>query len=136
MWPALRRHPGAENDNSTFNQTEKRVLTMLQRKARLKKDDKVKVVSGKDRGKIGKVLKVNRKKNRVLIENINIVKRHTRPTGQARQGGIVESEAMIHMSNVMLMCNKCVTPVRIKMKQLDDGKKVRICSKCSEIIDT
>ena len=122
--------------NSTFNQIEKRVPTMLLNKARLKKDDKVKVVSGKDRGKIGKILKVDRKKNRVLVENINIVKRHTRPSGQTRQGGIVESEAMVHTSNVMLMCNKCVTPVRIKMKQLDDGKKVRICGKCSEIIDS
>jgi len=127
---------GGSGVHNRFKQTEKRVLTMLQNKARLKKDDKVKVVSGKDRGKIGKVLKVNRKKNRVLVENINIVKRHTRPSGQTRQGGIVESEAMIHTSNLMLMCNKCVTPVRIKMKRLDDGKKVRICGKCSEIIDT
>jgi len=123
-------------NNSKFNQVEKRVPTMLQNKASLKKDDKVKVVSGKDRGKIGKILRVDRKKNRVLVENINIVKRHTRPSGQTRQGGIVESEATVHTSNVMLMCNKCVTPVRIKMKQLDDGKKVRICGKCGELIDT
>ena len=102
----------------------------------IKKDDKVKVIAGKDKGKIGKVLKVIRKKERVLVENINIVKRHTRPTAKQRQGGIVESEAPIHWTNIMLMCNKCVSSVRIKMHQLDDGKKVRICGKCNEIIDT
>jgi large subunit ribosomal protein L24 len=102
---------------------------------RLKKDDKVKVLNGKDRGKIGKVLKVLNKKERVLVENINIVKRHTRPNAKNRQGGILESEAPLHWSNVMLMCNKCVTPVRIKMRILDDGKKVRVCRKCNEIID-
>lgn len=108
---------------------------MLKQKSRLKKDDKVKVIAGKDRGKIGKVLKINKKKARVLVENINIVKRHQRPSAQNRQGGIVESEAPIHWSNVMLMCNKCMTPARISMKTLEDGKKVRICNKCSELID-
>jgi len=101
----------------------------------IKKDDKVKVIVGKDKGKVGKVLRVNRKKNRVLVENINIVKRHTKPNAQNRQGGILESEAPIHWSNVMLMCNKCIEPIRVKYKILDDGKKVRICSKCNEIID-
>ena len=101
----------------------------------LKKDDKVKVISGRDRGKVGKVLRVDRKKNRVLVENINMVKHHQRPSMKNRQGGIVESEAPIDVSNVMLMCNKCVTPARVKMQRLDDGKKVRVCSKCDEIID-
>jgi large subunit ribosomal protein L24 len=104
-------------------------------KCNIKKDDKVKVITGKDSGKIGKVIKIDRKKQRILVENINIVKRHTRPSAQNRQGGIVESEAPIHWSNVMLMCTKCVTPVRIKMQQLDDGKKVRVCRKCNEQID-
>ncbi|MFC1814038.1 50S ribosomal protein L24 [Thermodesulfobacteriota bacterium] len=102
----------------------------------IKVDDKVKVIAGKDKGKIGKVIKLNRKKNRVLVENINIVKRHQRPSGQHRQGGIIESEAPIHLSNVMLMCNKCVTPIRIQMKRLEDGKKIRVCRKCNEIIDS
>ena len=102
----------------------------------IKVDDKVKVAAGKDKGKIGKVIKLNRKKNRVLVENINIVKRHQKPSGQSRQGGIVESEAPIHLSNVMLMCNKCVTPIRIQMKRLEDGKKIRVCRKCNEIIDS
>ena len=101
----------------------------------LRKDDKVKVVTGKDAGKIGKILKVNRKKNRILIENVNIVKRHSRPSAQQKQGGIIESEAPIHWSNAMLMCNKCLSPVRIKMQTLEDGKKVRVCRKCNEIID-
>lgn len=108
---------------------------MLRDKCHIKKDDKVKVITGKDKGKIGKVLKTMRKKERILVENINIVKRHTRPTATNRQGGIVESEAPIQWSNVMLMCNKCLSPVRIQMQKLDDGKKVRICRKCNEIID-
>jgi large subunit ribosomal protein L24 len=102
---------------------------------KLKKDDKVKITTGKDKGKIGKVLKVDRKKERVLIENVNIIKRHQRPSAQNRQGGIIETEAPLNWSNVMLMCNKCVKPVRIKMQQLDDGKKVRVCRKCNEQID-
>ncbi len=101
----------------------------------IRKDDKVKVITGKDRGKIGKVLKVNQKKQRLLVENINVVKRHTRPSAQNRQGGIVESEALIHWSNVMLMCSKCMTPARVKMQRLENGKKVRACKKCDEIID-
>lgn len=104
-------------------------------KCHLKKDDKIKVVSGKDTGKIGKILKVDRKKQRILVENINIVKRHSRPTAQNKQGGIVESESPIPWSNVMLMCNKCMAPVRIKMQRLEDGKKMRVCRKCSEVID-
>ena len=104
-------------------------------KCRIKKDDKVKVIAGKDKGKIGKVLKVIRKKNRVLVENVNMVKRHAKPSAQNRQGGIIEGEAPIHWSNLMLMCSKCMAPTRIKLQRLDDGKKVRACSKCEEIID-
>ena len=107
----------------------------MKRKCLIKKDDKVKIVTGKETGKIGKVLKVNRKKERILIENINIIKRHTRPSAQNKQGGIVESEAPIHWSNVMLMCSKCLTPVRIKLQRLEDGKKKRVCRKCNELID-
>jgi len=104
-------------------------------KTRIKKDDKVKVITGKDRGKIGKVLKVNRKKDRILVENVNIVKRHTRPSAKQRQGGILEMEASLHWSNVMLMCDKCLAPVRVKLQQLEDGKKVRVCRKCGEVMD-
>ena len=108
---------------------------MLRDKSHIKKDDKVKIIAGKDKGKIGKVLRVDRKKDRILVENINIIKRHTRPTAKNRQGGIVESEATVPWSNVMLMCSKCLSPVRIQMRRLDDGKKVRSCRKCNEIID-
>jgi large subunit ribosomal protein L24 len=101
----------------------------------IKKDDKVKVITGKDKGKIGKVLKVINKKNRILVENINMVKRHSRPSAKNKQGGIVEGEAAIHWSNVMLMCNKCITPVRMITQRLEDGKKIRVCRKCSEAID-
>ncbi len=109
---------------------------MLYDKCQIRKDDKVKVVAGKDKGKIGKVLSVKRKDKRILIEKINIVKRHSRPSASARQGGIIESEAPINLSNVMLMCNKCLQPVRVKMKHLEDGKKKRICRKCGEMIDS
>ena len=108
----------------------------MKSKCLIKKDDKVKIVAGKESGKIGKVLKVDRKKERILIENINIIKRHTRPSAQNKQGGIVENEAPIHWSNVELMCNKCMKPVRVKMQRLEDGKKIRVCRKCSEVIDT
>ncbi len=105
-------------------------------KCRLKKNDKVKVIAGKEKGKIGKVVSVLHEKERVVVENVNFVKRHTRPGGQTRHGGIIEKEAPIHWSNVMLLCNKCMEPIRVKKKRLEDGKKVRVCGKCGEIIDT
>ncbi|MGB5750965.1 MAG: 50S ribosomal protein L24 [Desulfobacterales bacterium] len=101
----------------------------------IKKDDKVKVLAGKDKGKIGKILNVNRKKSRVLVEKINMVKRHSKPSAQTKQGGIIEKEMPIQWSNVMVMCNKCVTPARVKMQRLEDGKKIRICVKCGEALD-
>lgn len=109
---------------------------MIRAKCNIKKDDKVKIIAGKDKGKIGKVLNVDRKKNKILVENINMMKRHTKPTAKAKQGGIIESEALLSWSNVLLMCSKCVQPTRIKMQRLEDGKKVRVCCKCSEIIDS
>ena len=109
---------------------------MAKNKCHIKKDDKVKVIVGKDRGKIGKVLNIKRKDCRIVVENVNFVKKHARPSAKHRQGGIIESEAPIHWSNVMLMCNKCVTPVRIKMQRLEDGKKMRVCMKCNETKDS
>jgi len=109
---------------------------MMADKCYIKKDDKVKVIVGKDKGKIGKVLKVERKKGGLLIEKINIVKRHSKPTQQNRQGGIVEKEMPIQWSNVMVMCGKCVKPARVKMQRLEDGKKIRVCVKCGEALDT
>jgi large subunit ribosomal protein L24 len=101
----------------------------------IKKDDRVKVVAGKEKGKIGKVLKVLHEKERLIVENVNFVKCHTRPGGKTPRGGIIEKEASIHWSNLMLMCDKCINPIRVKMQRLEDGKKVRVCRRCGEIID-
>jgi large subunit ribosomal protein L24 len=105
-------------------------------KIRIKKDDKVKVLTGKDKGKIGKVLKVAKKTNRIVVENINMVKVHQRPSQENPQGGIVEKAMPMEVSNLMLMCNSCVKPTRIGIKQLEDGKRVRVCKKCNQQIDS
>ena len=105
-------------------------------KTKIKKDDKVKVLTGKDKGKIGKVLKIVKKTNRVVIENINVVKANQRPTQANPQGGIVEKNMPVHVSNLMIMCNSCVKPTRISMKLLEDGKRVRICKQCNQKIDS
>lgn len=101
----------------------------------VKKNDLVKVIAGKEKGKSGRILRVLPRKNRIIIEKINFVKRHSRPSGQTRQGGIIEREAPINVSNVMVVCEKCNIPVRIGKKILDDGKKVRMCKKCGEVLD-
>jgi large subunit ribosomal protein L24 len=101
----------------------------------VKKNDLVIVIAGKEKGKTGKVLKVIPKKYRVVVEKINFIKRHQRPTGQLRQGGIIEKEGPIHASKVMIMCNKCNRPVKIGKRILEDGKKVRVCNKCGEVLD-
>lgn len=102
---------------------------------KIKKDDKVMVISGKEKGKIGTVLKVDKERHRIVVEKVNMVKRHMRPSQNAPQGGIVEKEAPIHISNVMLICNKCAQPTRIGKRILEDGRKVRFCKKCNETID-
>ncbi len=102
---------------------------------KIKKDDKVIVISGKDKGKIGAVLKVDAEKQRVIVERVNIIKRHLRPNPSTGKGGIMEAEAPIHISNVMLLCNKCTKPTRVGKKIMDGGKKVRFCKKCGEILD-
>ncbi len=101
----------------------------------IKKNDTVKVVVGKDKGKSGKVLRVIPKKERAIVEKLNIVKRHLKPSQQARQGGILEREAPIHISNLMLICSKCTDPTRVGYRVLDDDRKVRYCKKCGELID-
>jgi len=102
---------------------------------KIKKDDKVIVIAGKDKGKIGTVLKVDKERQRVVVEKVNMVKKHLRPSAEAPQGGIVEKEAPIHISNVMLICTKCSQPTRVGKKILEDGRKVRVCKKCKEPID-
>jgi large subunit ribosomal protein L24 len=101
----------------------------------VKKDDQVKVIAGKEKGKTGKILRVLATKDSVLVEKVNLVKRHTRPSSQHRQGGIIEKESPIHISNVMIICTKCNSVVKMGRKLLEDGVKVRSCKKCGEVID-
>ena len=104
-------------------------------KTYIKRGDNVSVLSGKEKGKTGKVLIVNTKKGTVVVEKLNFVKKHSRPSKIAPQGGIIEKESPIRMSNLNIVCAKCNIPVRIKMTFLDDGKKIRACVKCGEILD-
>ncbi|MDD5153332.1 MAG: 50S ribosomal protein L24 [Thermodesulfobacteriota bacterium] len=104
-------------------------------KTYIKKNDRVMVMVGKDKGKIGKVLRIIPKKYRALVEKVNVAKRHTRPGPLSKEGGIIEKEAPVHISNLMLVCPKCTDPVRVGFKTLEDGKKVRICRKCGEPIE-
>ncbi|GFO70623.1 50S ribosomal protein L24 [Geomonas limicola] len=107
---------------------------MLGKKLHVKKNDTVMVITGKDKAKTGKVLSLVPKKDGVLIEGINIVKRHTKARG-SEQGGILEKEAPVHISNVALFCAKCNKPVRTRITVLEDGKKARCCVKCGESFD-
>jgi large subunit ribosomal protein L24 len=102
---------------------------------KIRKDDTVVVIAGKDKGKKGKVRYAYPKDNRLLIEGVNFIKRHARATGQARQAGIIEREEPIHASDVMLVCSKCNRPVKVGSRHLADGKKVRFCRSCNEVID-
>lgn len=101
----------------------------------VKKGDTVVVISGKDKGKTGKVLGVNPKNERVIVENVNMVKKHQKPTPKMQQAGIMEMEAPIHASKVMLYDAKAKSGTRIRYKKLEDGKKVRISVKTGEVLD-
>ncbi|MDH5510110.1 MAG: 50S ribosomal protein L24 [Nitrospinota bacterium] len=109
--------------------------SLKKRPISVKKNDVVVVIAGADKGKKGKVLEVIPSEGRVIVEKVNIVKRHQRPTQQQRQGGIIEREAKIDASNVQLFCSKCDKPVRFGHQRLEDGKKVRVCRKCGEMMD-
>jgi large subunit ribosomal protein L24 len=105
-------------------------------KMHIKKNDIVMVITGKDKGKQGKVIHVLPKKQRVIVEGVNLVKRHTRPRPpKMLQGGIITKEASIHCSNVMFVCPNCSRPTRLGKLILEGGNKLRICRKCSEIVD-
>lgn len=108
---------------------------MAKTKVHVKKGDNVLVISGKGAGKKGKVLEVLPKASRIVVEGVNVVKRHTKPTQAAPQGGIVEKEAPFASSNVMLYCNKCNKPTRIGKEALDNGKFVRKCKSCGDLLD-
>jgi large subunit ribosomal protein L24 len=101
----------------------------------IRKNDTVLVVAGKDKGKRGKVRFAYPKKNNVIVEGINFIKKHSRARGQVRQAGIIDLEAPIAVSNVRLLCAKCNNPTRVGFTYLEDGRKVRICRRCKEVID-
>ena len=103
--------------------------------ARVKKNDTVMVIAGKEHGKTGKVLRVLPEENRALVERLNIVKRHSKPRGPQSPGGIIEKEAPIHLSNLMPMCDRCNAPVRVGTRILQDGSKARFCRRCNELLD-
>jgi len=102
---------------------------------RLRKDDTVMVIAGRERGKTGKVLRVLADRDRVIIERVNLVKRHVKPRGVQRPGGIQEKEASIHLSNVLPMCGRCNKPTRVGSRRLADGEVQRICKRCGEPMD-
>jgi large subunit ribosomal protein L24 len=102
----------------------------------VRKNDNVVVITGKDRGKRGRVLKVVPATNRLIVEGVNIIKRHTKPNPQRQiKGGLVEREAGLHASNVQVVCPECGKPTRIGKRVLGDGRKVRICRQCEGVVD-
>ena len=102
----------------------------------IRKNDNVVVTTGKDRGKRGRVLRVVPDKNRLIVEGVNIIKRHTKANPQRNiKGGLVEREAPLHASNVQLLCPECGKPTRLGRKILGDGRKVRVCRKCEGVVD-
>jgi large subunit ribosomal protein L24 len=103
--------------------------------ARIRKNDTVMVITGRDRGKTGKVIHVVPEKSRATVERLNMVKRHTKARGPQSPYGIVEKEAAIHLSNLMVMCDKCNAPVRMGKLRLQDGRSVRICRRCKGELD-
>jgi large subunit ribosomal protein L24 len=108
---------------------------MVSNKISIRKNDTVMVIVGKEKGKSGRVLRVIPEKNGAIVEKLNFIKRHARPSRQFRQGGIIQKEAPLAISNLMLVCPKCNKPVRIGKKSLENGKKARICRKCEELLD-
>jgi large subunit ribosomal protein L24 len=108
---------------------------MAAKKLHVKKNDMVMIIAGKDKGKSGKVTKVFSEKGRLAVENLNVVKRHSRPTRTNTEGGIIEKEAPLAASNVLLLCGACNKPTRTGVRTLEDGSKARFCKKCNEIVD-
>src|SRR4030042_5409900 len=100
----------------------------MEKEYHIKKNDMVMITAGKDKGKTGKVLRINSKTDRVIVEKVNMIKRHVRPS-QKTKGGIMERESPIHISNVMIYCEKCSKPVRVGKKELEDRQKVRFCKR-------
>lgn len=102
---------------------------------KIKKDDNVLVIAGKDKGKKGKVRFAYPGDKRIMVESINMIKKHTKAKGQVNQAGIIEREAPISVDDVMLLCSKCNKPARVGSRRLQDGRKVRICHACGEVVE-
>ena len=103
--------------------------------AHVRQGDLVAVISGRERGKRGKVLRVLRDRGRVMVEKVNMIKRHQRPTQKLRQGGIIEREGALALANVLLVCGRCDRAARTGIKVLGDGRRIRVCKRCGESID-
>jgi len=104
-------------------------------KIAFKKGDRVLIIIGEDKGKTGKIVRIFPKKMQVIVEGVNFIKKHSKPTQKAPQGGIVTQEGALHISNIRLICNKCNKPTAIRRERIKEGKRVRVCKKCGEIID-
>lgn len=102
---------------------------------KFKLNDQVEVIAGKDKGRVGKIIKVLHRSDKALVENVNMIKRHTKPSAANQQGGIIEREAPIYLSNLKLICPGCTKTVRVGKKFLEDGVKIRFCKKCGESIE-
>jgi large subunit ribosomal protein L24 len=102
---------------------------------KIRKNDNVLIVAGKEKGKKGKVRKALPDKNKVIVEGLNLIKRHSKTKGKTRQAGIIELEGPVDASNVMVICSKCNKPARVGYRVLEDGNKARFCRNCNEIID-
>jgi large subunit ribosomal protein L24 len=109
---------------------------MRQGYSNLRVNDKVEVIAGKDKGRVGKILKIEKESNRIIVERINLIKKHQKATDTSQSGQIIEKEAGIHISNVMLVCPECAESVKIGRKLLEDGLKVRTCKKCKATIES
>jgi large subunit ribosomal protein L24 len=102
---------------------------------KIRKDDNVLVITGKDKGKTGKIRFAYPKKNKVLVEGVNFAKKHSKARGAVRQAGIIDLEQPLDVSNVMYLCNKCNKPARVGYRKLEDGRRVRFCRVCGEVIE-
>ena len=109
---------------------------MGQGKTYLKKNDQVEIIAGRDKGRVGKILKVFPDSSKAVVERVNIIKRHTKPREMNQQGQIVEKEAPIHVSNLQLICPECTKTGRIGKKVLEDGTKIRFCKSCGGSVES
>jgi large subunit ribosomal protein L24 len=108
---------------------------MRQGQTSLQKNDQVEVIAGKDKGRVGKILRIDRARSRAVVERINMIKKHRKPVDAQHPGEIIEREAPIHISNLMLVCPECTETVRTGKKMLEDGVKVRVCKRCGATLE-